>query len=182
MSSLTAARCRPLEDPRCGDDDQRADGNVDEQHPPPGREVGKDPAQQQSDGAARARHRCVDPHRPSACRTLREGVADKRQRRWRCYCGPNALHGAGSDQPAGSRGEAAEQRGQRKHNEPEHEHAPSTEHVAEAASKEQKPSEREGVRSDNPLEVCYRKMQGALDRRQRDGDDGCVQYNHELCG
>ena len=179
---LSAARCRSLEDPRCGDDDQRADGNVDEQHPPPGREVGEDPAQQQPDGAARARHRGVDPRRPSAGRTLREGVADQRQRRRRRDRAPDALHGAGRDQPGGSRGEAADQRGQREHDEPEHEHAPSTEHVAETASEEQQPSEGEGVRSDDPLEVRGREMQGALDRRQRDRDDGCVQHNHQLRG
>ena len=94
-------------------------------------------------------------------RTLRESVADERQRRGRGDSAPYALHGAGRDQPGRSRGEAAEQRGQRKHDQAEHEHASSTEHVAETASEEQQPSERQGVRSDDPLEVCCRKVQGA---------------------
>ena len=49
------------------------------------------------------------------------------------------------------------------------------------AAEEEEAAEGERVAADDPLEVGRREVQGPLDGRQRDGDYGGVEHDHQLC-
>jgi hypothetical protein len=90
------------------------------------------------------------------------------------------LRGARRDQPRLGLCQAAEQRGQREHDESEHEHLAAPHQVGETPAEQQKAAERERVGVDYPREVVLREMQRATDRRQRDVDDRRVDHDDEL--
>jgi hypothetical protein len=73
----------------------------------------------------------------------------------------------------------AEQRRAREDREPDHEHAPAAEQVAEPAGQQEQPAERDQVGVHDPREARLREAEIALDRRQRDVHDRRVEHDHE---
>ena len=74
---------------------------------------------------------------------------------------------------------AASGRGGREDPDPDQEHAPAAEAVAERRAGEQEDGERERVGVDGPLEVLERGAEIAADARQRRRDDEVVERDHE---
>ena len=62
---------------------------------------------------------------------------------------------------------------------PDQEHPPAAEAVAERRAGEQEDGERERVAVDRPLEVLERRAEIAADARQRRRDDEVVERDHE---
>src|ERR1041385_8560892 len=93
--------------------------------------------------------------------------------------GADALHGAGGDEHALRRGEAARQRGQGEQRDAGEEHAARAVQVAEAAAQQEAAAEGQHVGVDHPRQVGGGEVQVGLHGRQGDVDDGGVEDLHE---
>jgi len=111
---------------------------------------------------------------------LGERGGENRQRGGRDHRAAQTLDRTSGDQQALAVGEAAGQRGQREQHQPGDEHPPSTKQIGGTATEQQEARERDRVGVDDPLEVRFREVQAAADRRQRDVDDRHVEDHHEL--
>ena len=156
------------------------DGNVDEEDPAPGEQVGDDAAQQHAGGTAGAAHGAPDADRAVARRALGEGGRENRQRCRRDHGTAEALHGASRDQQPLAVGEPAGQRGEREQGQAGDEHAASAQEVGCAAAEQQEAGEGHGVGVDDPLQVDLGEAEGVPDRGQRHVDDRHVEDDHEL--
>ncbi len=167
---------------RRGERNQQADGDVNEQHPAPGREVDEQAAQDQADRAARHAHPGVDPHGPVTRPPFREGDGDQRK------CGrggegsADPLHHACGEQPELAGGKASDQRGDREQQDAGDEDPAAAQQVAGPAAEQQQPAERERVGVDDPLQVAAGEAERVLDVRQGHVHDGRVEHHHELRG
>ena len=110
-------------------------------------------------------HRGVDAHRPVARRPFRERGGDQRQGGGRDDRGAGPLHRPGGQQPGLGGGEAAEQRGQRKHDDAGDEDPAPPEDVAGPAAEQQQPAEGQRVGVDHPLQPGAREAERVLDVR-----------------
>ena len=87
----------------------------------------------------------------------------------------DALQRARRDQQADARRERAQHRGRAEAADAEREHAPLAVEVAERAADQDQRAERQQVAVDDPLLPGEAAAEPALDRRQRDVDDGAVE-------
>ena len=130
------------------------------------------------------RHRDPDDAAPDAdrLRTLTrigEDVADDRHRDRVEHRAAHALKGAEGDQPAGRGRGAAQERADREEPEPDREDALAPDPVGDGAAQDQQRRQHDRVRVDDPLELRQRRIQVAVDRRQRDVDDRVVQRDQQ---
>jgi hypothetical protein len=94
----------------------------------------------------------------------------------------SAVHRPGGQQPGLGGGEAAEQRGQRKHDDAGDEDPAPAEDVTGPAAEQQQAAERQRVGVHHPLEPGAREAERVLDVWQRHVHDRGVQHHHELRG
>ena len=162
--------------------DQRddPDRDVDVEDPRPRQEVDEDAAEQDAGCGADAADRTPRAEGDVALTALAEHGGQDREGGRGDRGRTEALECAGGDERALTPGEAAQQRPDREDDEPDHEDAPATEQVGEAAAEQQEATEDEGVGRDDPLQVLLRESEVGLDRGQRNVDDRDVQHHHEL--
>ncbi len=159
-----------------------ADGDVDEEDPLPGEEVGEDPAHEDAGRGAEAADRPPGAERDVALFPLTEGRGQDRERRGGDRGRAQPLERPGRDQRLVTPCEPAEQRADREDDEAAHEDASAPEDVGEPAAEQEEPSEDQGIGADHPLQVFLREAEIRLDRRQRDIHDRDVEHHHELHG
>jgi hypothetical protein len=163
------------------DDGEHGDRHVHEQHPAPGRVLGQDAAQDETDGRAAGGDGRPDAERAVALRALREDDGQQGQRRGGHERAAQALHEAGDDEQAQVAGEPAEQGGDREQHGAEQEHLAPAEPVGQLAAEQQEAAEGEGVAGDDPRQVVLAlHLEGAGDVGQRDVHDRGVEHDHEL--
>ena len=109
----------------------------------------------------------------------RERVHDDRERERVHERRADALHDARRDQAGVARRERTGGRGEREDREADEEDLLAAEAVAELAAEQDQRGERQEVGVDRPLEVLRRRLERALDRRQRDVHDRVVEHDHE---
>jgi hypothetical protein len=126
------------------------DRDVHEQHPAPAQSAREDAAQQNARGAAGARDGAPDAECTVALRTFRERGRDDRQRGRRDDRGAEALDRTGGQQPCLGLSKPAAERGEREHDQADHEHAPAPEQVGEPPAEQQEASKGERVRVHDP--------------------------------
>jgi hypothetical protein len=98
----------------------------------------------------------------------------------RDQCPAQTLQPAADDQHAGGLRQAVDQGGHREENHPGDEQTLSAQQVRRPATQQQEAAKDQRVAVDHPLQVGGREVQTALDRRERDVDDGRVEDDHEL--
>jgi hypothetical protein len=163
-------------------DEDDADGNVDEEHPPPAGPVGQQPTRDDADCRRRPAHRAVDAEGAVALLALGEGDSEDRQCRRRHQGGAEALEAAGCDQEPDRLGDARKERGAGEDGQPGQENPASPEQVGQPPPEQKEPSEHEAVGDDDPLQGALADAEVTLDRRERHIHDGDVEDDHELRG
>ena len=119
-----------------------------------------------------------DPQRdPAAARGERLGEQGQRERRHQRAAG--ALERTRRDQRADARRQRGRGRAEREDGQPEAEHAPPAETVAERGAGEQQHREAQRVGVDGPLEAVDAAAELAVDAGQRGGDHEVVEGDHE---
>jgi hypothetical protein len=162
------------------DDGRQPDGQVDEEAPAPGHQIGQHATQQQPEGRAARGDRRPDAQSLSALLVVLEGGHDDRQRGGGDHGAADALQTTAEDQPGGVLGQAVEQAGDAEQRHACDEQPPAAEQVGHPAAQHQEPAEGQRVAVDDPLQVGAGEVQAALHRGQRDVDDRVVQHDHEL--
>ncbi len=160
------------------DDREDRDRHVQEEDRLPADVLHEQPAEHRADRERHRRHA-----RPRADRApallRRERVGDDRQRRRHHEARSDSLDGAEGDQPRVALREADHEARRAEHDDAEEECQPAPEQVAEAPAGDEQHRERQRVGVDRPLERGCRRVQAALDRRQRDVHDRVVEHDHE---
>jgi hypothetical protein len=90
----------------------------------------------------------------------------------------DALQRPRADEHADVGGQAAQRRGQREPDHPDHEHAAPAEPVAERAAEQDQPGQGERVGGDRPLQAGQGGVQALADGGQGHVDHGAVQHRH----
>ena len=176
-----AGRAGRLGDEQRGEHGHRdADRHVDEQHPAPGGPLGDQAAEHQAERAARGHHAGVDGQRPDPLPAFGEAADHERQDGGRGEGAADALDGAGGEQHAGVRREAAGQRTEGEDRDAGQEHAAAAEDVAGPAAEQQQAAEGQRVPVHHPGQAGRGEVQPGLDVRQRDVHDGGVENDHQL--
>ena len=171
----------PQEHRREGDRGE-CDRDVDEEDPGPAQVRRQHAAEEDADCRAASGCTAVDAERDVAVAALAERRHQERERGRGEQRATEALQGAEGDERGLRPGESAEERARREHGEARDEEAAPAEQVAEPAAEEQRATEEDRIRGDDPLQARLRKAEVGLDRRQRDVHDGDVEDDHELCG
>jgi len=176
-ASGSAALC---DQPR--DDGERCegDGDVDQEHPAPGGEVGEHAAEEDPDGEAEPREGAPDAERPHALGAGRKERGHEGERRRSGKRGADSLERARPDEHAFRLGEAGEQRGQREERRAGEEQPPPAEEVGHTTAEQEQAAEGEHVRIHDPGEAGLREPEVVLDRGQGEVHDRLVQKDHEL--
>ena len=162
------------------EEDQRADRQVDEQHPPPSRSLGQHAAEEHPGRRGQAGDRAPDAERPVAVVAGVEAGGQDRQPGRRHHRRAGALPEPGADQHARAGGQAAGQRAGGEQRGARHEHPPPPEQVPGAAAEQQQPAVGDQVARQHPLQVLRREAQVAADRRQGDVHDRGIDDVEEL--
>ena len=147
-------------------EDQRADRQVDEQHPPPPGALGQHAAEEHPGRRGQAGDRAPDAGRPVPVVAGVEARGQDRQPGRRHQRRAGALPEPGAGQHARARGQAAGQRAGGEQRGPGREHPPPSEQVAGAAAEQQQPAVGDQVARQHPLQSLRREAQIAADRRQ----------------
>ena len=166
--------------PVSADEDQRADRQVDEQHPPPSRSLGQHAAEEHPGRRGQAGDRAPDSERPVTVVAGVEASGQDGQPGRRHQCRAGALPEPGADQHARAHGQAAGQRAGGEQRGPRHEHPPPSEQVAGAAAEQQQPAVGDQVARQHPLQALRREAQVAADRRQGHVHDRGIDDVEEL--
>ena len=157
-----------------------ADGNVDEEDPLPGEEIGEDPAHEHAGRGAEAADRAPGAERdvalaPSVKVVVRiesaAGVIVAAPRPWRA----RAAMSDSSLQARPHRREPTE-----KMTRPAMKMTLTPENVRQTPAEQEETAEDERVGADHPLQVLLREAKIRLDRRQGDVHDGDVEHDDEL--
>ena len=169
-----------LEQDEGPDQGDRAEGDVDEQHPAPARSLRQQAAEEDAGGAADPRD--GRPHAEGGVAVTRaaEGARQCGEGGWRHHGRPDALGKAGGDEQRAGVGETAEQRRTRENDQAGDQNAAAAEQVGHAAAEEQETAVGEDVAVDHPLQALLTEAEIALDRRQGDVEDRGVEDVHEL--
>ena len=154
------------------------DRDVEEEDPLPAEALGDDAADQRPDRDRAADHGSPDAERGRPVFAV-ELLADQGQRGGEHPGAADALQPAREVEQGRVLGDAAEERGEGEDPEPDREHAPAPEPVAERAGGEQEGGEGQRVGIDDPLQAGEAGVQFTLDVRQGDVDDGDVEQQHE---
>ena len=162
------------------DEGQRADRQVDEEHPVPAQGLGEHAAGQQAQRATGDGHEHVGAHRAGALGGLGELGDDDRQDHRGLRGRAEALQEAGADQHALAGRHPAQQRGDGEDGETGEEDPLAPDEVAEPAGQQQQAAERDQERVDHPGQVALAEVELTLDRRQRDVHDRHVEHDHQL--
>ena len=123
-----------------------------------------------------------DRDRLLALHGLGEDVGDDRERRGEDQRGADPGHGAHGDERACGVDERGRGTPDAEHDEPEGEHPPSAEPVAEAPAREQEAGEHDRVGVDDPLELARRRGQRSGQRRDGDVEDRGVDGDEDERG
>ncbi len=159
-----------------------ADGQVDEEHPPPAHRRDQQPAQEWSGRGGDARHRTPQPEGPRPCCGRRVGLLEQGQRTRDDQRRAESLHQPGRHQEEGGRRERARGRGDREHRHARAEDPPVPQPVAQCAGGQQEPGEDQGVAVGDPLDAGERGPELSADDRHGDIDDGHIEDHHEIPG
>jgi hypothetical protein len=161
-------------------DEDQADGHVDEQHPAPA-----DPLREHA--ADDRAHRAAGRHRgaPGAqslgalARVGERGHDQRHGRRGEDRAG-QALDRAGRDEQAAGVGHASGQARGGEADQAGEEHGLGAEQVGRASAEQEQAGEAEGVGVDDPLHAGRRQVERTAHGRQGDVHDADVQDHHEL--
>ena len=163
------------------DGGEDGDRHVDEQAPPPRGVLRQHAAEQDADGSSGTRDGAVGPEGLGPLLgVVLEGDGQDGQGGGRHECCEPALQGAGGEEHRFVDGQAAEGRRAGEAQQPDDEDPLAAREVGDPATEQQEAAEGEGVRGDHPLAVGRRDAEGVLRRRQRNGDDRCVEDDHQL--
>jgi hypothetical protein len=158
----------------------RGEHQVDVQTPAPREVLGKDPAQDQADGAAAGRHRAENAEGPGPFARVIECAHQGAQGGRREHSAEHPLQRPGRDQDDERAGGAADRRGNGESDQARDEHPLAAEHVTQPSAHQQQAAERQRVRRHDPLPVAVGEAQRLLGGRQRDVHDRPVQHHHQL--
>ena len=159
---------------------QDADRDVDEEDPLPARVLREDAAEEHADRRAGAGDPAEDAERLVPLRALREGDGRDREDRRREDRSRSTLQQTEDDQLRRRGRKPAQQGERRERGQADHEHAPATEDVAQAAAEQNQAAVGQGVPADDPLQAGRRReVQILLDRRQRHVHDRHVEDDHQ---
>ena len=146
------------------DEEDDADGHVDEEDPPPGQELGEDPAEERAGGTASGGHRGPDPEGLGPRPLIGEGHGQDGQGGRGEDRRADPLQRPGRDEGGRVAGEPPEQAGPGEEHQPDEEDPAPSEDVGQAAPEQQESAEGERVGGDHPLEVRLAESQVLLDR------------------
>lgn len=161
---------------------QRADRDVDQQHPAPGQIAGEQAADQAARRAAARADRRPRTDRPGPLGPLGKGRGEDRQRGGRQHGRADALHGPGRDQHPGVLREPARETGGGEEREPDQEDPLAPEEVGGPAAQQQESGEGQRVGVDHPLQPGLAEVQIGAHGRQRHVHHGHVEDDEELPG
>ena len=168
------------QEPRCGREHDRADGQVDEEDPRPAQVRGQNAADQHADRPADPGGSAPHAERDVALAPFAKRGDDDRQRRRHEQRPAEPLQGPRNDQRPLRPGEPREQRAEREHGHAGNEEPPPPEQVGKPAAQEQRSAEQDRVGGNDPLQALLGEVQVVLDRRQRDEHDRNVEDDYEL--
>ncbi len=161
-------------------DGDHANGHIHEEHPLPREGTRQHAAEEQADGATTDCDGTPDAEGRRPFTAFLEGGRQHGQRGRGDERAAKTLQGtACHENPCRSR-QPIQERGSGEEHDAENEQAAPAEEVGSAAAEHQESTERERVRVDDPLQALGREVQSALNRRQRDVDDGGIEDDHEL--
>jgi hypothetical protein len=170
----------PLEQEEGTEKSERAEGDIDEQHPAPARPLGKQAAEQHAGSAADARDGSPDTEGGVAVTRRTKRARQRRQRGRREHRGAQSLGEAGADEQRAALCEAAEQRRTGEDNQAGDEDEATAEQIGHTSAEQQEAAVGEDVAVDDPQQALLAEAEVALDRRQGDVQDRCVEDVHEL--
>ncbi len=163
-------------------DRDRHDRHVDPEDGAPVEGVDQGAAEDRAERERQAGHRAEHADGLGPFLRLREGGGDDRHRHRVEHGAADGLHGAGADEPADARRQAAQQRAEPERGETEQEDALAADPVGGGTGQQQEARQHQGVRVDRPLEAGHRGVQVVTDVRQRDVDDGDVHDDDDHAG
>lgn len=156
---------------------QRRERKVDQEHPAPAGSVDEPAADERADRRSDATEARPHADGPRSLVGMKAGLDDGERAR-RQQRAADTLQGTREDQHSCGRRETAQQRAEREPDHPDDEDPAAAVTVAERATQENQPGQRDRVRVTDPLQGRQWGVQVVADVRQRDIDDGGVQQRH----
>ncbi|HEV8098581.1 MAG TPA: hypothetical protein VGP56_05515 [Gaiellaceae bacterium] len=163
-----------------GHDQRGANRDVDEHAGAPGEPLREDPAEDETDGGAAARHSAVAGERAGAFAPFGKVRGKEGECRGSGDRGADALDGARDDEHGCGYGEAAGERGDGEDPDACDEDAAAAEEVAGAGAEEEQAAEGERVAILDPRQPGGREAECLAHLRQRGDDDRDVQDEHQI--
>ena len=160
-------------------DRNQADRQVHEKHRAPAPNVDQGAADDRAERHADAEDRAPDADRLRALARILEDVAHDRHRDRIEHRAADRLKYASADQQTEARGQRAQQRGEREHDQPGLERPLAADPVGRRARQHQQAREHQCVGVDRPLKPRDRRVQRLVDRRQRHVHDRRIEADDQ---
>ena len=166
----------------CQGDQPHADGDVEEQAPPPGDPTGQHPAEDQADAAATSGHRAVGADGPRPGRPLPEADLEQGQRGGCGHRRPDALDGPRREEPLRRTGPVPHQGGHREQRDPRQEDPPPARGYRRPGRRGAGAPRRSGCRRSAPRTARWTRTPATGGSGQGGDDDGGIEDDHQVSG